>query len=96
MCGRLAGAGIAAAPIFTAEDIIDDLHIKSRNMLVEIPTQTGDSALAAGNPLKMSGVQDGADTPPPSLGENTNDILTSELQMHLDEIEELRNSGIIR
>ncbi|MAV21167.1 MAG: CoA transferase [Acidimicrobiaceae bacterium] len=96
VCGRLADAGIAAAPIFTAEDIIDDPHIKSRNMLVEIPTQTGDSALAAGNPLKISGVQDGADTPPPSLGENTNDILTSELQMHLDEIEELRNSGIIR
>ena len=65
-------------------------------MLVEIPTQTGDAALAAGNPIKMAGVQDGADTPPPSLGENTNDILASELRMPLDEIEELRKSGVIR
>ena len=96
VCGRLADAGIAAAPVFTAEDIIGDPHIKSRNMLVEIPTQTGVAALAAGNPIKMAGVQDGADTPPPSLGENTNDILASELRMPLDEIEELRKSGVIR
>ncbi|MBF81980.1 MAG: CoA transferase [Actinobacteria bacterium] len=96
VCSLLAGAGIAAAPVFTAEDIVNDPHIKSRNMLVEIPIQTGGAALAAGNPIKMVGVQDGADTPPPSLGENTNDILASELQMPLDEIEELRKSGVIR
>ena len=61
-----------------------------------MPTKDGDPALAAGNPIKIAGVQDGADTPPPSLGENTNDVLSSELQMSSNEIDELRNKGVIR
>ncbi len=96
ICSLLAGAGIAAAPVFTAEDIVNDPHIKSRNMLVEITTDSGEAALAAGNPIKMAGVRDGTDTPLPSLGEHTNEILASELRMPLEEIEELRKEGVIR
>ncbi len=96
VCSLLAGAGIAAAPVFTAEDIVNDPHIKSRNMLVEIATDSGEAALAAGNPIKMAGVRDGTDTPLPSLGEHTNEILASELRMPLEEIEELRKEGVIR
>ena len=96
VCSLLAGAGIAAAPVFTAEDIVNDPHIKSRNMLVEIATDSGEAALAAGNPIKMAGVREGTDTPPPSLGEHTNEILASELRMPLDEIEGLRKEGVIR
>lgn len=96
VCSLLAGAGIAAAPVFTAEDIVNDPHIKSRNMLVEIATDSGEAALAAGNPIKMAGVRDGTDTPLPSLGEHTNEILASELRMPLEEIEELRREGVIR
>ena len=95
VCSLLAGAGIAAAPVFTAEDIVNDPHIKSRNMLVEITTDSGEVALAAGNPIKMAGVRDGTDTPLPSLGEHTNEILASELRMPLEEIEELRKEGAI-
>ena len=96
VCSLLADAGIAAAPVFIAQDIIDNPHVQSRNMLVEIPTQSGNAALAAGNPIKMVGVKDGADVPPPSLGEHTNEILVSELKMPLDEIENLREKGVIR
>ena len=96
VCSLLAGAGIAAAPVFTAEDIVNDPHIKSRNMLVEIATDSGEAALAAGNPIKMAGVREGTDTPLPSLGEHTNEILASELRMPLDEIEGLRKEGVIR
>ncbi|MED5230538.1 MAG: CaiB/BaiF CoA-transferase family protein [Actinomycetota bacterium] len=96
VCSLLADAGIAAAPVFTAEDIVNDPHIKSRNMLVEIATDSGEAALAAGNPIKMAGVREGTDTPPPSLGEHTNEILASELRMPLDEIEGLRKEGVIR
>ena len=96
VCSLLADAGIAAAPVFTAEDIVNDPHIKSRNMLVEIATDSGEAALAAGNPIKMAGVREGTDTPLPSLGEHTNEILASELRMPLDEIEGLRKEGVIR
>ena len=96
VCSLLADAGIAAAPVFTAEDIVNDPHIKSRNMLVEIATDSGEAALAAGNPIKMAGVREGTDTPPPSLGEHTNEILVSQLRMPLDEIEGLRKEGVIR
>ena len=64
-------------------------------MLVEITTDSGEVALAAGSPIKMAGVRDGTDTPLPSLGEHTNEILASELRMPLEEIEELRKEGAI-
>ena len=96
VCGLFANAGIATAPVFVAEDLINDPHVQSRNMLVEIPTASGDPALAAGNPIKIAGVVDGADAPPPSLGEHTKRFLTTELDMPLKEIKDLQEKGIIK
>jgi len=96
VCGSLASAGIAAAPSFEAEDLINDPHVVSRNMLVEVPTQDSTPALAAGNPIKMAGVEDEAVTPPPSLGEHTNQILSTELDMTESQIVALREKGIIK
>jgi len=95
-CALLADAGIASAPVFIAEDIINDPHVHARNMLVEIPTESGDPVLAAGNPIKIAGVEDGVDAPPPALGEHTNHILSTEIHMSLKEIKELQDKGVIK
>ena len=65
-------------------------------MLVEVPTQDSTPALAAGNPIKMAGVEDEVVTPPPSLGEHTNQILSTELDMTESQIVALREKGIIK
>ena len=87
---------IPCGPIFNIKEAVENPQVKSRNMIVKAYHKVIGDFKLAGNPIKMAGVQDGADTPPPSLGENTNDILASELRMPLDEIEELRKGGVIR
>ena len=95
VCGFLANAGIAAGPSFEASDLIKDPHVKNRNMLVEISTQKGNKVLAAGNPIKMSRLADASDTPPPVLGQHTSEVLSEELSMSENEIEELRENSVI-
>ncbi len=94
-CDLLANAGIAAGPSFEAKDIINDPHVRSRKMLVEILTQNDEIVLAAGNPIKMSDLDDDIDTPPPTLGQHTSDVLSAELSMSNSEITELQESGVI-
>ncbi|MEE9416032.1 MAG: CoA transferase, partial [Acidimicrobiales bacterium] len=93
----LAAAGIAAAPVFTASDVVTDPHVANRNMVMSYSlTDGGPEVMTPGNPVKLSKVAEGPDTPPPSLGQQTNDILREELNLSLDEITTLRDSGVVR
>ena len=60
----LAKAGIACAPVNKAEDIINDEHVKNRNMIVEIPRSDGveQPMMVPGNPIKLSKMQEGPET----------------------------------
>lgn len=91
----LAEAGIAASPVFEATDVMADPHVAARNMLMEIPNPGGDPVLTAGNPVKMTGMAEGPDTPPPTLGQHTDDVLTTELGLSATELADLRESGAI-
>ena len=92
----LAAAGLAAAPVFEAPDVIDDPHVAARHMLVEIPRPDADTpVLTPGNPVKMSAVSEGPDTRPPWLGEHTNEVLAAELGLSAEALAELRADGVI-
>jgi formyl-CoA transferase len=91
----LAAAGIAAAPVFEAADVIADPHVAARHMLVEIPDAAGEPVLTAGNPVKLSAMSEGPDTAPPTLGQDTDEVLRVELGLDDAELEILRNSGVI-
>lgn len=92
----LAGAGIAAAPVFEAADVIDDPHVAARHMMVEIPRPDADTpVLTPGNPVKMSAVSEGPDTRPPWLGEHTDEVLAAELGLSGQALAELRAEGAI-
>ena len=92
----LADAGIAAAPVFEAPDVIDDPHVASRHMMMEIPRPDADTpVLTPGNPVKMSAVSEGPDTRPPWLGEHTDEVLAAELDLSEEALAELRETGVI-
>ena len=92
----LAAAGLAAAPVFEAPDVIDDPHVAARHMMVEIPRPDADTpVLTPGNPVKMSAVSEGPDTRPPWLGEHTDEVLASELGLSAETLAELRAGGVI-
>ncbi len=95
-CRALAGAGVAAGPCLTAQQVIDDPHVAARNMLMEIPRpEGGDPVLTPGNPIKMSRVSEGPDVRMPWLGEHTNEVLATELGLDDARIEQLRTDGVI-
>ena len=92
----LADAGIAAAPVFEAPDVIDDPHVAARHMMVEIPRPDADTpVLTPGNPVKMSAVSEGPDTRPPWLGEHTDEVLAAELGLSEETLAQLRADGVI-
>ncbi|MXW57362.1 MAG: CoA transferase [Acidimicrobiia bacterium] len=92
----LAAAGLAAAPVFEAPDVIDDPHVAARHMMVEIPRPDSDTpVLTPGNPVKMSAVSEGPDFRPPWLGEHTDEVLAAELGLDEAALAELRADGVI-
>lgn len=95
-CQALAGAGVAAGPCLTAQQVIDDPHVAARNMLVEIPRpEGGDPVLTPGNPIKMSKLADGPETRMPWLGEHTDEVLIAELSLDEERLGQLRANGVI-
>jgi len=93
----LASSGIAAGESNTSDQVVNDPHVSVRNMLVEIPRPNNDGppVLVPGNPIKMSRMADGPDTMVPWLGQHTDSVMSEELDLTDDEINELRESGVI-
>ena len=96
-CHALAAAGVAAGPVLSAAQVIDDDHVAGRNMLVEVDREDGvaDPVLVPGNPVKLSNMAEGPDTAPPTLGEHTDEILAADLGLDDERLADLRKSGVI-
>ena len=97
VCFMLAKAGIACAPVHKPEDIVNDEHLKNRNMIVEIPRTDGveQPIMVPGNPIKLSKMQEGPETRMPWVGEHTAEILHAELGLDDDQLDKLRHDGVI-
>jgi crotonobetainyl-CoA:carnitine CoA-transferase CaiB-like acyl-CoA transferase len=96
-CHALAAAGVAAGPVLSAEQVIADPHVAARNMLVEVPRHdgVGEPVIVPGNPVKLSATSEGPESPPPWLGEHTDDVLASELGLSASDLDGLRRRGVI-
>jgi formyl-CoA transferase len=95
-CRALAGAGVAAGPCLTAQQVIDDPHVAARNMLVEIPRPDGgDPVITPGNPIKMTKMADGPETRMPWVGEHTDEVLADELGLDAETVAALREKGVV-
>ncbi len=77
--------------------MIADEHVARRNMLVEMPRPDGidEPVLIPGNPVKLSEVAEGPETRVPWVGEHTRDVLTTELGLSGQELDTLRDEGVI-
>jgi len=90
---QLAAAGIPAAPCNTMDDLVNDPHVQSHRMLVELPSAEGRTTLMPGNPIKMSRVGEGPLTMFPAAGQDTERLLTSLLDLKASEVDRLRDAG---
>jgi CoA:oxalate CoA-transferase len=74
---KLTAAGIPTGPIQDVAQVMKDPQILARNMVVDVLDRNGRHAYkAAGNPIKMSGLEDRNTRPPaPDLDGNRGEIL---------------------
>jgi len=93
----LTHAGIAAGPVHTPGDVINDSHLRQRDMIVEMTRSDGIASpiLSPGNPVKLSGMMQEPTSRVPWLGEHTQEVLRDELDVTDDEMTSLRRAGVI-
>jgi crotonobetainyl-CoA:carnitine CoA-transferase CaiB-like acyl-CoA transferase len=97
-CSAMGAAGLPAGPCLADEEVVADPHVAARGMLLEIPRTDGvaQPVLTPGNPVRMSAVPaQPTGRRPPWLGEHTTEVLSAELGMSGDQIEALREAGVI-
>jgi CoA:oxalate CoA-transferase len=91
----LTAAGIPVAPVNGVEDTVNDPHVLSRDMIVDIPHPSGGSFKAPGNPIKMSAAGPDSFSAPPILGQHTTAVLQDLLGYEKAKIDQLIADGAI-
>ena len=88
-------AGVPSGPVNNLADALGDPQVRHRKMVVEIEHPEIGVYEALGNPIKSSVMKDGEFSPPPVLGQHTEQVLASLLDLSAGEIQSLREEGVI-
>jgi len=95
----LLDVGVPAAPINDVGTSLDDEHVRARGMVQEVVFQSGQQEIfteMVASPLKLSKVSMDDFSPPPFVGEHSDEILRDILGFDDKAIAELRDEKIIR
>ncbi len=87
--------GVPCGPINTIDKVVSHPQVKAREMITQVIHEVTGAVGVPGVPIKLSDTPGDVDAPAPSLGEHTDEILTDMLKMSSDEVEELRQQGIV-
>ncbi|MBL6077607.1 CoA transferase [Belnapia sp. T18] len=86
---------IGCGPINTLEQVFADPHVQARNMVLELPHASGETVKVIANPVKLSATPPAYRSPPPVLGQHTEEVLGGLLGMPAAEIAALREKGVL-
>jgi formyl-CoA transferase len=89
----LAGAGVPCGACQDTEDLLNDPHLRARNMIVEVEHPVRGPYLSVGNPVKLSASQVPIETAP-LLGQHNGELL-AELGYQEAAIVALKEEGAI-
>ncbi|RLI01008.1 CoA transferase, partial [Candidatus Bathyarchaeota archaeon] len=92
---RLTKAEIACGPLLTVADLVDNPHLKEREVFIRVKHPTKNSEVkSVGMPIKFSGIKFKLRYHPPKLGEHSIEIL-KDLGYSEDEIYRLKEKKIV-
>lgn len=96
-CDVLSAAGLVAGPCLTAAEVVDDEHLRRRDMLArfEPPDGVGPTVLTPGNPIRMSDMPHDHGRRPPYLGEHSGEVLAEILGLGSEQIATLVDRGVV-
>ena len=92
---RLHEAGVPAAPIQTVDRVLSDPQVCHRGMVVTVEHERLGPLPTLGTPIKVDGDTAFTPTPPPRLGQHTDDVLATLLKYPGQRIDALRREGVI-
>jgi crotonobetainyl-CoA:carnitine CoA-transferase CaiB-like acyl-CoA transferase len=90
----LENAAVPCGPINDLAAVFADPQVRHRGMRVDLPHAAGGSAPQVANPIRLSFTPISYRRAPPTLGQDTNDVLR-ELGRSEDAIKALRKAGVV-
>ncbi|KAL6703354.1 hypothetical protein ACN47E_009772 [Coniothyrium glycines] len=91
----LEGSGLPYGAINDVQDTLNHEHVQARDMVKEVDHPACGPIKLVNTPVKWSDSKPGVRIPPPTLGQHTGEILGDMLKMSKEDIEGLRNEGVI-
>lgn len=87
--------GVPCGPINNLEQVFEDPQIVARHLRLDLPHAAAGQAPSVANPMRLSRTPVEYRTAPPILGEDTERVLRHILKLDSDQIEPMREAGII-
>ena len=91
----LGAIGVPCGPINAMDKVVSHPQVQAREMITRIAHDITGEVEVPGVPIKLSETPGNVEVPAPSLGEHTTKVLTDLLKMSADEVEQLRQDGVI-
>jgi len=92
---RVAAAGIPSAPVRTLPEVGRDPHLFERAVIREVEYAPRGTVKVIGTPVKLSAHAEPDLSPPPRIGQHTDEVLRELLGLAPAEIEALRRGGAL-
>ena len=92
---RLEAAGVPCGPINSLDQVFALPQVKARGMQFELPHSVAGRVPQVRSPLRFSDSPDVAQRPPPTLGQDTDEVLREVLGLDRAERQSLRDDGIV-
>lgn len=90
------GKKLPIAPVNDVQATLNHPQSQARDMVVEMEHDACGPIKLVGTPVKYSESQPRIRTPPPLLGQHTNEVMAEFLGMEEDEVEALKGQGVLR
>jgi len=88
-------AGLISSPVNNIKQVVEDPHVRAREMIIEVEHPRLGKLNLVGTPMKFSRTPCQIKKTAPDLGEHNGEILKKELNLSLADIEELREDKVI-
>ncbi len=91
----LRSAGVPCGPINNLEQVLNEPQILAREMVVDVDVPVAGPTKVTGVPIKLSETPGAVRTPPPTLGQHTDEVLESVLGMDEAQRKALREKSVV-
>jgi len=89
-------AGVPCGPINTIDKVLAEPQVNARKMIATVEDKQAGQIKIAGNPIKMSCLEDSTFRgPAPEIGEHNTDVFTRMLGLSKEEVNALKQHGVV-